>query len=78
MALHPTRPPLGNLGSQAVKYQLNALAAIDPERTTPLMKHYEGLTKYSDKLKFALQLSLDRTGSFMTDIETVPLWNDWI
>ena len=30
----------------------------------------QGLATHSDKLKFALQLKLDRAGSFMTDFET--------
>ena len=34
------------------------------------MQHTEGLTKYTDNVKFALQLKLDRTGSFMTASET--------
>ena len=38
--------------------------------STPFMKHYEGLSKHSDKLKFALQLKLDRISSFMTASET--------
>ena len=68
--------PLGKLGSHAVKYQLNALVAIDPEKNTPLMQHYEGLTKHSDNIKFALQLQLDKTGSsILLKINTpVPLW----
>ena len=36
----------GSLGwncvPQAVKYQLNALVASDPENNTPLIQHYEG------------------------------------
>ena len=48
--------PLGKTGSNTVKYQVQALVARDPEKITPLMQHYEGLNKHSDKLKFALQL----------------------
>ena len=48
------RQPMGKLGSQAVKNQVNALVASDPEHNTPLMKRYDGLTKTSDNLKFAL------------------------
>ena len=44
--------------------------ASDTEKNAPLMKRYEGLTKHSDKLKFALQLKLDKTGNFMTASET--------
>ena len=50
--------PLGKAGSLVAKYMLNALVASDPEKYTPLMQHDQGLTKYSDKLKFALQLNL--------------------
>ena len=55
---------MGKLGSPVVKYQLKALVASDPEKNTPLMKHYEGLAKHSDKLRFALQLKLDRIFQF--------------
>ena len=61
---------MGKLGSQVVKHQLKALVASDPENNTPLMKHCEGLTKHSDKLRFALPLKLDRAGNFITDAET--------
>ena len=57
---------MAKLGTQAVKYQCQALVASDPENKTPLMQHYQGLTKYNDKLKLALQLKLDKTGIFMT------------
>ena len=39
-------------------------------RITLIMKHDEGLSRYSDKLKFALQLNLDRAISFMSASET--------
>ena len=58
--------PMGKLGSQTVKYQTQALVASDPENNPPLLKHYAGLTKYSDKLKFALQRKIGRTDNFMT------------
>ena len=57
-------------GAQIVKDHLKALVASDPEKNTHLLNHYEGLTKYYDKLKFALQLKFDRDGSFMTASET--------
>ena len=53
-----------------MKYQLTALLASDPENKTSLMKQYEGLTKYSDKLTFALHRKLDKAGNFMTATET--------
>ena len=34
------------------------------------MNHYEGITRNNDKLKFALQLKLDKTGNIMIDSET--------
>ena len=49
---------------------MNAFAASDPEGNTHLLKHCERLAKYSEKLKFALPLWLDRTGSCMTASET--------
>ena len=61
---------MGKLGSQTEKYQMKALVASGPEKTIPLMQHYEGFTRYTDKLKFALQLKLDTTGNFMTASET--------
>ena len=47
--------PIGKLGSQVVKYQLNAVVAIGPAKNTHLLKHCEWLTKYSNKPKFALR-----------------------
>ena len=61
---------MSNLCSQAVKYHLNALMARAPEKNTYRLKHNEGLTKYSDKLKSALQLQMDKIGNFMTDSAT--------
>ena len=49
---------------------MKASVAIDPEKNTSLLKHYEGWNKYSDKLKYALHLKLIKTGNFMTDSET--------
>ena len=64
--------PMGQLGAQCVKDHLKMLVATSPEKNKQLLDHYEGLRKYSDKLNFALQLKLDRTGSFMTATETHP------
>ena len=60
---------MSKLGAQTGKYQLNALVAIDPQKHTHLLKHLEGFPKYSDKLKFDLQLKLNSPGNFMTDSE---------
>ena len=35
-------PPMGKLGSQAVEYQVKALAASDPSKNAHLLNHYEG------------------------------------
>ena len=56
--------PMGQLCAQIVKYHLKAWVAGDPKKNTSLLKHYEGLQKYFDKLEFALQLKLDRACSF--------------
>ncbi|MFM7986603.1 MAG: hypothetical protein ACKPKO_45540, partial [Candidatus Fonsibacter sp.] len=40
------------------------------ESNIQFMKRYEGLPMYSDKLKFALQVELDRSGSFMVVYQT--------
>ena len=62
--------PWANLVLQLSKGHLKASVAIDPEKNTSLLKHYGGLKKYLAKLKFALQLKLDRIGSVMTASET--------
>ncbi|MFM7987871.1 MAG: hypothetical protein ACKPKO_52020, partial [Candidatus Fonsibacter sp.] len=46
------------------------MVASDPEHNTTFTKHYERLTRNVDKLKFALQLKLDRSGSVMAATET--------
>jgi hypothetical protein len=40
--------------------------AQDPVKNKRLLDHYESLKGYSAKLNFALQLKVDRDGSFMT------------
>ena len=61
--------PLGQLGAQTVKDHLNRLVAQDPVKNKKLLDHYESLKGYSAKLNFALQLKVDRDGSFMTATE---------
>ena len=62
--------PMGQLGAQAIKDHLNSLVAANPSKNQHLLEHYEGLRKHSDKLSFALQLKVDREGSFLTATET--------
>ena len=43
--------------------------AQDPVKNKKLLYHYESLKGYSAKPNFALQLKVDRDGSFMTATE---------
>ena len=61
--------PMGQLGAQTVKDHLKRLVAQDPVKNKKLLDHYESLKGYSAKLNFALQLKVDRDGSFMTATE---------
>ena len=60
---------MGQLGAQTVKDHLKRLVAQDPVKNKNLLDHYESLKGYSAKLNFALQLKVDRDGSFMTATE---------
>jgi hypothetical protein len=61
--------PTGQLGAQTVKDPLKWLVAQGPVNNNKLLDHYESLKGYSAKLNFALQLKVDRDGSFMTATE---------
>jgi hypothetical protein len=61
--------PMGQLGAQTVKDHLKRLVAQDPVKNKKLLDHDESLKGYSAKLNFALQLKVDRDGSFMTATE---------
>jgi hypothetical protein len=60
---------MGQQGAQIVKEHSKALMASDPNNNKHLFEHYEGPSKYSDKLNFALQLRPDRFVIFMTATE---------
>ncbi len=60
---------MGQLGAQTVKEHLKRLVAQDPVKNNKLLDHSESLKGYSAKLNFALQLKVDRDGSFMTATE---------
>ena len=57
---------MGQLGAQTVKDHLKRLVAQDPAKNNKLLDQYESLKRYSANLNFALQLKVDRDGSFMT------------
>ena len=61
---------MGQLGAQTVKDHLKRLVTQDPVKNKKLLDHYESLKGYSAKLTFALQLKVDKDGSFMTATET--------
>ena len=60
---------MGQFGAQSVKGHVNRLVAQDPVNHKKLLDHYESLKGYSAKPNFALQLNVDRDGSFMTATE---------
>ena len=60
---------MGQLGGQTVNDHLKRLVAQDPVKNNKLLGHYESLKGYSAKLNFALQLKVDRDGSFMAATE---------
>jgi hypothetical protein len=61
---------MGQVGAQTVKDHLKRLVTQDQAKNQHLLDHYESLKGYSAKLNFALQLKVDRDGSFMTATET--------